>query len=91
MKKIAVLPSFDRDVKKFTRDEKEKLKRALSAFNRFLQTGEYSHGLRFKKIDHDKYEFRIDLSLRIVTKREGDVYYLIRAGDHDTVRRYLST
>ena len=89
MKRVAILPSFERDVKKFTPQEKEKLKKALSAFNRFLKTQEGSTGFRFKKINHDKFEFRIDLSLRVVTKREGDVYYLVCAGDHDTVRRYL--
>lgn len=91
MKKVAILPSFERDVKKFTSVEKEKLKKALSAFNRFLTVGEVTYGFRFKKINHDKYEFRIDLSLRVVVKREGEIYYLVRAGDHETVRRYLNT
>jgi len=89
MKKVAILSSFERDVKKFTQVEKEKLKKALFAFNRFLESGEYSHGFRFMKIDHDKFEFRFDLSLRVVVRREGDVYYLVRAGDHDMVRRSL--
>ena len=89
MKRVAILPSFERAIKKFTPQEKEKLKKALSALNHFLETGEGSHGFRFKKINHDKFEFRIDLSLRVVAKREGDVYYLICAGNHDQVRRYL--
>ena len=89
MKRVAILPSFGRDVKKFTPQEKEKLKKALLAFNHFLKTQDGSPGFRFKKINHDKFEFRIDLSLRVVTKREGDVYYLVCAGDHETVRRYL--
>lgn len=91
MKKVAFLPSFERDVKKFALPEKEKLKKALGAFNHFLATGEHAYGFRFKKINHDKFEFRVDISLRVVTKREGDTYYLVRAGGHDTVRRYLSS
>jgi len=90
MKKVAILPGFERDIKKFTLQENEKLKRALSALNRFLSTGGHTYGFRFKQINHDKFEFRIDLSLRVVTKREGDTYYLVRAGDHNTVRRYLA-
>lgn len=89
MKKAVPLPSFERDVKKFTHHEKEKLKEALSAFNKFLQTGEHSYGFRFKKIDHDKFEFRIDLSMRVVTKREGHIYYLVCAGSHEAIRQYL--
>ena len=90
MKKVAVLPCFERDVKKFTHQKKEKLKEALTAFNRYLQTGEHPHGLRFKKIGPDNFEFRIDLSLRVVMKQEDNIYYLVCAGNHEDVKRYLS-
>ena len=46
-------------------------------------------GFGFKKINHDKYEFRIDIRLRVVVKVEGEDYYLVLAGNHDEVKRYL--
>jgi hypothetical protein len=89
VKRVILLPSFERGTKKFTPQEKEKLKAALTAFNRFLESNEHAYGFRFKKIGQDHFEFRIDLSLRVITKREGDTYYLVLAGNHEDVRRYL--
>ena len=89
MKKISILPSFERSVKKLTSKEKEHLAKSLETFNNFLLTGKAPSGFRFKKINHDKYEFRIDIRLRVVMKEEGDIFYLVLVGNHDEVKRYL--
>jgi mRNA-degrading endonuclease RelE of RelBE toxin-antitoxin system len=89
MKSILILPSFERSVKNLTRQNKERLAESLEAFNSFLFSGELPVGFGFKKINHDKYEFRVDIKLRVVVKVEGDFYYLVLAGNHDEVRRYL--
>ncbi len=89
MKYIVPLPSFERDVKKFQQEKKERLKNTLDTFNHFVSTGEKPFGFRFKKINRNKYEFRIDIRLRVVTKLEGDTFYLVRAGNHDEIKRYL--
>jgi len=89
MKRILILPSFERSVKKLTRQDKENLAESLEAFNSFLFTGELPVGFGFKKINHDKYEFRVDIRLRVVVKVEGEDYYLVLAGNHDDVKRYL--
>lgn len=46
-------------------------------------------GLGFKKVNHDKYEFRAGLRLRVVVKAEGDTYYFVLVGSHEQVKRYL--
>ena len=89
MKKISILPSFERSVKKLTSQEKERLAKSLEIFNDFLITSQTPYGFRFKKINHNKYEFRIDIRLRAVMKEEGDIFYLVFVGDHDQVKRYL--
>ncbi len=89
MKRILVLPSFERSVKKLTRQDKKNLAESLEAFNYFLLTGELPVGLGFKKIGHDKYEFRVDIRLRVVVKAEGNDYYLVLAGNHNEVKRCL--
>lgn len=89
MKRILILPSFERSVKKLIRQDKEKLAESLEAFNSFLVSGELPAGFGFKKINHDKYEFRVDIRLRVVVKAEGEDYYLVLAGNHDEVNRYL--
>ncbi len=89
MKRILILPSFERSVKKLTRQDKENLAQSLEVFNSFLLTGGLPAGFGFKKINHDKYEFRIDIRLRVVVKVEGEDYYLVLAGNHDEIKRYL--
>ncbi len=89
MKRILILSSFRRSVKKLTRQDKENLIESLEVFNSFLLTGELPAGFGFKKINHDKYEFRVDIRLRVVVKVEGEDYYLVLAGNHDDVKRYL--
>ena len=89
MKNILVLPSFERSIKRLTPQGREQLAKGLEALNSFIYTGQAPPGFGFKKINHDKYEFRIDIRLRVIIKIEGDDVYLVLVGDHDQVKRYL--
>ena len=89
MKKIVILPSFERSIRKFTSIEKDRLIIALEKFNDFLVTGKISSGLGFKKIRHDIFEFRIDIRLRVIVKDENDTLYMVIAGSHEDIKRYL--
>lgn len=89
MKRILILSSFERAVKKLTPQDRHKLAQSLEAFNGFLISGEAPFGFRFKRINRDKFEFRVDIRLRVVVKVEGDDYHLVLVGNHDEVRRYL--
>ncbi len=89
MKKIIILPSFERSIRRFTSIEKDQLVIALGKFNDFLVTGRISSGLGFKKIRHDIFEFRIDIRLRVIVKDEDDAFYMVLAGSHEDIKRYL--
>lgn len=89
MKKVVPLPSFERTAKKLDSHAKELLAKSMEAFNLFLLSGMLPAGFRFKKINHDKYEFRVDIRLRVVVKEENEVFYMVLVGNHDEVRRYL--
>ena len=89
MKRILILPSFERSVKKLIPLSKKKLAQSLEEFNTFLVSGEMPAGFGFKKINHDKYEFRVDIRLRVIVKVEGEDYYLVLAGNHDEVKKHL--
>ena len=91
MKSIIPLSSFERSLKKLTSQEKNLLAKSLEIFNEFALSSKAPFGFRFKKINHDKYEFRVDIRLRVVVKRTDEAFYLILVGDHDTIRRYLKT
>ena len=89
MKKVGILSSFERSAKRLDSLEKEKLEKSLEQLNHFLVTGQSSHGFRFKKIDGEIYEFRVDIRLRVIVKFENGIYYLALLGNHDEIRRYL--
>ncbi len=89
MKQILVLPSFERSIKKLSPQEKKLLAKSLEKFNSFLAFGYAPLGFGFKKINYDKYEFRVDIRLRVVVKVDGENYYLVLAGNHDEIKRYL--
>ena len=89
MRQVIALSSFIRSAKKLNPSDKSQLAESLEDFNNFILTGHLSVGLGFKKINHDKYEFRAGLRLRVVVKAEGDTYYFVLVGSHDEIRRYL--
>lgn len=91
MKQILILPSFERSIKKLTVQEKKLLSKSLEQFNSFLISGQVPAGFGFKKINHDKYEFRVDIRLRVVVKVDGGDYYLVLVGNHEDIRRYLKS
>ena len=89
MKKVVLLPSFEKSVRHLTAHERKLLVKNLEAFNEFLVVGRAPYGFRLKKIGQGKYEFRVDIRLRVVVKTEDDRYFLVLAGSHDNVKRYL--
>ena len=56
-----------------------------------LTAGQLPAGLGFKKINGDKYAWRVDLRLRVVMKAEGDTLVCHLIGNHEDVKRYLRT
>lgn len=89
MRQIFILPSFERSVKKLNPQEKAQVAKSLEQLNTFLVTSEAPTGFGFKKINHDKYEFRVNIRLRVVMKIESSNFYLVFVGNHDDVHRYL--
>ena len=89
MKKVVTLPSFNLSVHKLTRQEQERVAESLEKFSQFVYSSQISHGLGLKKLDHSLYEFRAGIRVRVVVESSANTYYLIMAGDHDDVKRYL--
>ena len=89
MRTVKILPSFERSLKRVSFSDKEEIKKALTQSNEFLVSGIIPKGLGLKKINHDKYEIRVDIRLRIVMKMDKEYVYLVLAGSHNDVIRYL--
>ena len=89
MKKIIILPSFERSVKRLSAHDKKRLAANLEQFNAFLISGKAPFGFRLKKINHDKYEFRVGIKQRVIIKMADEAIYLVLIGTHDEIKRHL--
>lgn len=89
MRRIVALPTFQRSLKKLSSLEKTQLEESLDQFKAFVYRGVTPSGLGFKKLDHDIYEFRVGLRLRVLVSVEEDIYYLVLIAGHDEINRYL--
>ncbi len=58
--------------------DKIQIAESLEAFNTFPISGKAPFEFRFKKINYNKYEFRVNIKLRVVVKEENDTFYLDR-------------
>ena len=89
MNYVVPLPSFERCIHKMTVPDRQRIAEALERFNQFQSTGTIAAGLGLKKINHDKYELRVDIRLRVVMKKVVNEFHLVFVGSHDDVRKYL--
>jgi len=91
MRIVRILPSFEKCLKRRTSCEKSRIRAGLRGLNRFLVTGQPSKGFGLRKLAGTIYELRADLHLRILISIEGDMVYLLFAGNHDEIRRFLKS
>ena len=91
MKHLAVSTHFQKQLKKFSPLDQERVRSALKGFLAALGAGTIPAGYGFKKINGDKYEIRVDLKIRIVMKADGDTLVCHVAGNHEDVKRYLKS
>lgn len=89
MKYLAASKYFQKQLKKLSSEEQDKVVQTLKEFLEGLRNLKIPAGLGFKKINGDKYEIRLDIRTRIVMKAEGDTLVCHLIGDHDEVKRYL--
>jgi hypothetical protein len=89
MKDILSLGSFERSLKRLDPPDLRKVVLVLEKFNDFAVTGELPAGLGFKKLRADLFEIRVDIRLRILIKIDSTAFYLVLAGNHDDIHRYL--
>ena len=89
MRYLAVSKYFQKQLKGFSSQDRQKVNRVLKLLLQGLESGEIPAGLGFKKINGDKYEIRVDIRNRIVMKTDGDMLVCHLVGNHETVKRFL--
>ena len=89
MRQLAASTHFRKQLKQLSTRDQQQVTTALKEFLAALTAGQLPAGYGFKKINHDKYELRLDIRLRIAMKVEGDTLICHLIGNHEDIKRYL--
>jgi len=89
VRQLVASTHFRKQLKRLSARDQQQVTTALKEFLAALAAGQLPMGYGFKKINHDKYELRLDIRLRIAMKAEGDTLVCHLIGNHEDVRRYL--
>ena len=89
MRQLVASTHFRKQLNRLSAHDQQKVTTALKEFLAALTVGRLPSGYGFKKINHDKYELRLDIRLRIAMKAEGDTLICHLIGNHEDIKRYL--
>ena len=89
MRQLVVSTHFRKQLKRLSARDQQQVTAALKEFLAALTAGQLPTGYGFKKINHDKYELRLDIRLRIAMKAEGETLVCHLIGNHEDIKRYL--
>ena len=66
-----------------------KLFKAIEKFQHAMEHQQWPKGLGMTHLREDYFEFRVDLHMRVIYRRDGDLIQYVLYGSHDQVRRFL--
>ena len=89
MRQLVASTHFRKQLNKLSTHDQQKVTTALKEFLAALTVGQLPSGYGFKKVNHDKYELRVDIRLRIAMKAEGHTLICHLVGNHEDIKRYL--
>jgi hypothetical protein len=89
--RYAYQPSFLDTTRHLSRAQASKLLNALEKFQQALEGRQWPQGLGMTHLRDNYFEFRVDLHMRVIYRRSGDLIQYIFYGSHDQVRRFLKT
>ncbi len=89
--------SFEQSLKRLDPEQKRIVQRILEALEAYYalncdlsKTQKIEPGFFYKQLRKPYYETGIEGKLRIIIERDGSNCYLILAGNHDQIRRFLN-
>ena len=88
--RFAYQPSFLETTRRLSHAQAAALLKAVEKFQHAMENREWPHGLGMTHLREDYFEFRVDVHLRVIYRRQGDTVQYVLYGSHDQVRRFLS-
>jgi hypothetical protein len=87
--RFAYQPSFLDATRHLPHAQAFKLLKAIEKFQQAIEGRQWPQGLAITHLRDDYFEFRVDLHMRIIYHRSGDLIQYVLYGSHDQVRRFL--
>ncbi|MBI4596823.1 MAG: hypothetical protein HY737_00285 [Candidatus Omnitrophica bacterium] len=84
-------PSFLDATRNLSRAQATKLLRAIEKFQHAIEGRQWPQGLGITHLRNDYFEFRVDIHVRVMYRRAGDLIQYVLYGSHDHVRHFLKT
>ena len=87
--RYAYQPSFLDATRRLSRAHASKLLNAIEKFQDALEGHQWPRGLGITHLRGDYFEFRVDIHMRVIYRRAGDLIQYVLYGSHDQIRRFL--
>ena len=84
-------PSFLDTTRQLSHPQASKLLKAIEKFQHAMASHQWPQGLAITHLRGDYFEFRVDIHMRVIYRRMGDLIQYVLYGSHDQVRRFLRT
>ena len=84
-------PSFLDTTRQLSHAQATKLLKAIEKFQHAMESYQWPQGLAITHLRDDYFEFRVDIHMRVIYRRMGDLIQYVLYGSHDQVRRFLKT
>ena len=89
MKPLDLSGRFRAAVRKYPKETRGKIGRALQSLERDFGHPHRHQGLGIRKLSPAYFEIRVGLDLRLVFQNRPDCLLFVMAGDHDEVQAFL--
>ena len=89
--RYAYQPSFLETTQHLSKGRAGKLLKAVEKFQHAMESQQWPRGLAITHLRAEYFEFRVDIHLRVVYHRSGDLIQYVLYGSHEDVRRFLKT
>ena len=87
--RFAYQPSFLDATRHLSHAQASKLLKAVERFQHAIESHQWPLGLGITHLRDDYFEFRVDIHMRVIYRRAGDMIHYVLYGSHDQVRRFL--
>ena len=82
-------PLFLDSTRQLSRTQAAKLLKAIEKFQHAMEHQQWPQGLGITHLREDYFEFRVDIQMRVIYRRAGDLIQYVLYGSHDQIRRFL--